>query len=499
MKKFCIFKKNMKMKKASISFKIFLNLVCISFLIIACKTEPVDTASELDLDNDGIENTLDNCPETFNPDQEDLDNDNIGDVCDDVVALDEDNDGIENSLDNCPTTPNPDQEDLDGDNIGDVCDDFVGQAPCENGFAGNYPCDDYDLVAHMSLIDLNGGLDGNDCWGWTDPTNGNEYALVCTSGGVSFVDISIPQAPVLLGTVPTATFDTPWRDVKVYNDHAFIVADNAGSHGMQIFDLTRLRNVSNAPETFAPDAHYTGFGSAHNVVINEDSGYAYIVGTSRSGVYQGGPLFINIQDPLNPIDEGGYAGYAHDAQTITYNGPDTDHTGKEILIGSNEDEVVIVDVTDKANPQEISTISYSNVGYTHQGWFTDDLSYFILGDELDEANFGMNTRTIVFDFTDLDNPTLHMTYSGESNAIDHNGYVKNDLFYQANYTAGVRFIDISDIDNATMSEIGFFDTYPENNNTSFNGAWNVYPYFESGNIIISDINRGLFIIKKSDN
>ena len=129
----------------------------------------------------------------------------------------------------------------------------------------------------------------------------------------------------------------------------------------------------------------------------------------------------------------------------------------------------------------------------------DDLSYFILGDELDEANFGMNTRTIVFDFTDLDNPTLHMTYSGESNAIDHNGYVKNDLFYQANYTAGVRFIDISDIDNATMSEIGFFDTYPENNNTSFNGAWNVYPYFESGNIIISDINRGLFIIKKSDN
>lgn len=378
--------------------------------------------------------------------------------------------------------------------------DSIDPNACNNGLAaGIYPCNGYDLVAHIPLEDLNIGTSGNDSWGWTDTSTDKEYALICGASGVAFLDISTPDQPIVLGSLPTATISTSWRDVKVYNNYAFIVADNAGSHGMQIFDLTRLRNVANAPETFTPDARYTGFGSAHNVVINEDSGYAYIVGTSRGGTYRGGPLFINIQDPLNPIDEGGYAGYAHDAQTITYNGPDIEHTGKEILIGSNEDEVVIVDVTDKANPQEISAISYSNVGYTHQGWFTDDLSYFILGDELDEANFGMNTRTIVFDFTDLDNPTLHMNYSGASNAIDHNGYVKNDLFYQANYTAGVRFIDISDIENATMNEVGFFDTYPENNNTSFNGAWNVYPYFESGNIIVSDINRGLFIIKKSDN
>lgn len=371
---------------------------------------------------------------------------------------------------------------------------------CNNGLAaGLYPCNGYDLVAHIPLEDLNSGTAGNDSWGWTDNTTGKEYALFCGSSGVAFVDISTPKTPLLLGTLPTATISTSWRDVKVYNNYAFIVADAAGSHGMQIFDLTRLRNVVNAPEVFTPDAHFTGFGSAHNVVINETSGYAYIVGTSRNGTYQGGPLFINIQDPLNPIDEGGFSGYAHDAQAITYNGPDTDYTGREILIGSNENEVIIVDVTDKANPQEISTISYGNVGYTHQGWFTDDLNYFILGDELDEANFGEQTRTIVFDFTDLDNPSLHMEYSGASNAIDHNGYVKNNLFFQANYTAGVRIIDISNINNTSMNEVGFFDTYPENNNTSFNGAWNVYPYFNSGNIIISDINRGLFIVKKSSN
>jgi hypothetical protein len=123
--------------------------------------------------------------------------------------------------------------------------------------------------------------------------------------------------------------------------------------------------------------------------------------------------------------------------------------------------------------------------------------YFLLGDELDELNIGLNTRTIIFDFTDLDNPKWHQEYVGESAAIDHNGYVKDNLFYQANYTAGLRVIDLTDITNKNITEVGFFDTHPENNNTSFNGAWNVYPYLPSGNIIISDINRGLFVIRKS--
>ncbi|MDD7884630.1 choice-of-anchor B family protein [Flavivirga sp. 57AJ16] len=371
-------------------------------------------------------------------------------------------------------------------------------APCENGFADIYPCNDYDLMAQIPLTTF-GAAEGNDSWGWVDPTTDKEYALMATDTNVSFVDITNTNNPIYLGNVPTATTSSPWRDVKVYKDHAFIVADNAGNHGMQIFDLTRLRNVTNPPETFTPDAHFTGFGSAHNVVINNMSGYAYIVGTNRSGPFAGGPLFINIQNPTAPVSEGGFGagGYSHDAQVITYNGPDTDYTGREILIGSNENEVVIADVTDKSNPIKISDISYSNVGYTHQGWFTEDSNYFILGDELDERDIGTNTRTIVFDFSDLDTPSYHMDYFGASTAIDHNGYVKGDIFYQASYRAGVRMIDISQIAGSTMTEIGFFDTHPENDNTGFNGAWNVYPYLPSGNIIVSDIERGLFVIKKS--
>jgi choice-of-anchor B domain-containing protein len=371
----------------------------------------------------------------------------------------------------------------------------LAQSPCDNGVAGAYLCNGYDLQSSFSLGQL-GASAGNDSWGWTDPADGKEYALIALNNGTVFIDISDPVSPVYLGKLPTHTSNSTWRDVKVYEDHAFVVSE-AGGHGMQVFDLTRLRNVSNPPVTFTEDAHYNGFGSAHNIVINEDSGYAYGVGTST---FNGGAHFVNIQNPLNPVAAGGFAAglYTHDAQILTYNGPDTDYTGREILIGSNEDNIVIADITDKGNPITISTISYSNVAYTHQGWFTEDQRYFIVGDELDELNIGGNTRTIVFDLNDLDSPVFHFEYFGETAAIDHNGYVVGDKYYMANYTAGMRVLDISDIANQNMSEIGYFDTYISSNSAAFDGAWNVYPFFASGNIVISDINGGFFLVKSQN-
>ena len=371
----------------------------------------------------------------------------------------------------------------------------LAQTPCENGVAGSYLCNGYDLQSSFTLGQLGAGS-GNDSWGWTDPLDGKEYALMGLNNGTAFIDISDPVSPIYLGKLPSHTSNSTWRDVKVYNDHAFVVSE-AGGHGMQIFDLTRLRNVASPPETFTEDAHYNGFGSAHNIVINEDSGYAYGVGT---GSFNGGAHFVNIQNPLNPIAEGGYSAglYTHDAQVITYNGPDSDYVGQEIFIGSNEDNIVIADITDKANPVTISNISYTNVAYTHQGWFTEDQRYFIVGDEVDELNLGGNTRTIVFDFSDLDAPVFHFEHFGETAAIDHNGYVVGDKYYLSNYRAGIRVLDISDIANQNISEEGFFDTYTPSNSAGFDGAWNVYPFFASGNIVISDIDSGFFLVKSQN-
>ena len=419
---------------------------------------------------------------------------------DPATAEDIDSDRISDSNDNCVDVANTNQVDSDGDGLGDACDTTFSFSTksCEGGSADGFDCDNYDLLLHIPL-DYFDATSGNDSWGWTDPMTNKEYALMGLDNGVAFVDISNPNEAIYLGKLPTATSSSGWRDVKVYKDHAFVVSE-APNHGMQVFDLTRLRDVMDAPQTFSGDARYIGFGRAHNIVINEDSGYAYPVGTSRGGAFRGGPLFINIQDPKNPMDEGGYSEdeYSHDAQAVIYNGPDTDYVGKEILIGSNENEIAIVDITNKANPQRISTISYANVGYVHQGWFTEDHRYFLLGDELDETSFGFNSRTLIFDFTDLDNPSLKSEYFGPTSAIDHNGYVKGNLFYLANYAAGVRIIDISGISSGNLTEAGYFDTFPSNNDASFNGVWSVYPYFDSGNIVVSDRDSGLYIIRKSN-
>lgn len=406
----------------------------------------------------------------------------------------------------CTKSEVADSTSLVDDNLNQVdeplvpSDDVINSiSPCENGMAGIYPCSGYDLLARISLEDFE-SASGNDNWGWTDPETGKEYVLSGLDDGTAFVEISNPEAPVFLGKLLTATEPSSWRDIKVYDNHAFIVSE-APQHGLQVFDLTKLRNLT-ADETFTADTRLTGFGSAHNIAINEESGFAYVIG---SDLYEGGPVFIDINNPKNPEIVGGYSGdsYTHDAQIVIYEGPDTNFQGRELFFGSNSDggannQVVIVDVTDKENPQRVNTITYENGGYTHQGYLSEDHTYFFLGDELDELRFGSPSQTRIFDLTDLMNPLLHLNYFAGVNAIDHNGYSKNDLFYIANYTAGLRVLDISEIGNRRVSEIGFFDTYPQDNNAKFEGLWNVYPYFESGVIAINDINSGLFLVKASE-
>jgi len=371
--------------------------------------------------------------------------------------------------------------------------DFPGATPCVDGMADIFPCDQVDLLGFLTLASIGGGS-GNDIWGWTDPIDSHEYALIGRSTGTSFIDVTDPTAPIYVGNLPTHTSDSSWRDIKVYANHAFVVSDNNGSHGMQVFDLTQLRDVVSPPVTFSETAHYAGFGSAHNIVINEATGFAYAVGSNTCSA---GLHMIDISNPTSPVSAGCFSsdGYTHDAQCVIYNGPDAEHVGREICFNSNEDTVTIVDVTNHAAPVQLSRTGYPDSGYTHQGWLTEDHRYFVHDDELDELNHGHNTRTYTWDISDLDAPVVAGHWDAAGSSIDHNQYIKGQYTYQANYRRGLRILELLDPTIGAMQEAAYFDTYPSGDGNSFSGAWSVYPFFASGTLIVSDISRGLFILR----
>ena len=386
----------------------------------------------------------------------------------------------------------------------------ISDEPCIGGKAGNFDCNNVHLASFMSNSDLNVSTQGgilNDIWGWTDSESEKEYAIVGMSDGTVFVDVSNPFDPIYLGKLPSSAGSNSWRDIKVFSNHAYIVADNTGNHGMQVFDLTSLRNYNGTPTVFVETFLYTGFQKAHNIFINEDTGYAYAVGTETCG--PGGLHVIDINTPTLPAYVGCFSdpntgrsgsGYVHDVQCVVYDGPDQDYQGKEVCFGSNETAVWIVDVTTKVTDLTgANTISLGryDYGYTHQGWLTEDKKYFIQNDELDEYYGSVsNTRTLIWNVEDLDNPFIENTYVGPTGSIDHNNYVLGDKVYMSHYTSGLRILDISNI--SSPQEVGYFDVYPPNNSSVFSGTWSNYPYFESGTIVVTSMDEGLFILKESD-
>ena len=384
----------------------------------------------------------------------------------------------------------------------------MANLPCVNGFAGTFPCNKVDLAALLPVADIDGtaaaGVTANDIWGWTDPLTDREYALLGLSNGVAFVDVTNPTAPVHLGNLPRKTVDSLWHSLKVYRNHLYVVSE-AADHGMQVFDLTQLRNVTSPPQTFSETAYYNNFGRAHTIAVNEETGYAYAAG-SRPGPGRTigvdtcglGLHVVDIRNPAAPafagcVDEDGYT---HETQCVIYRGPDAQHQGREVCFNANEDTVTIVDVTNKAAPLQLSRTTYAGSGYTHQGWLTGDHARFLVDDELDETGQQLaKTRTFVWDVSDLDAPSVQGIFEGATGSIDHNQYVRSLHAFQSNYRSGVRVLDVRNASTASLNEVAFFDVYPVDDAAAFNGTWSNYPFFASGTVIASGIEQGLFVLR----
>ena len=346
------------------------------------------------------------------------------------------------------------------------------------------------LLAWLALNDFPGGsTSGNDCWGYVSPS-GREYAIMGLERGYGYVEITDPANPVIIATITGPA--SVWHDVKVIGHYAYGVSE-AGS-GIQVMDLS---DIDNGNVVLVKNKTQQGHSTTHNIVANPDSGYLYLVG---GNIQNGGLVAVSTATPDDPTIVGAWGQmYVHDAQVVSYtSGP---YAGREIAFcfsgfngGWSQTGLRIVDVTDKSNMFTISTISWAGAEYSHQGWLSEDRRYVYVDDELDEYYGDVSTTTTrVFDVQDLANPLFEGTFTTGLQSIDHNLYTHNGKIFQSNYRSGLRIFDAKDPLHPT--EIAYIDTYPPNDGVGFDGTWSNYPYFPSGTIIISDIQRGLFVVR----
>jgi len=390
--------------------------------------------------------------------------------------------------------------------------------PCVSGMAGPYQCNNIDLLKFLPLASIGCTSNGNVVEGWVDPLTSKEYALMGCDNGVSFVDVTDPVNPVYLGRLPAHNNNNSlWRDVRVYTKpgiHRMYVGSEASGHGIQVFDLTRLRGLTGPPVTFTEDNHYAGLGNSHTIFLNNDTGFLYAVGTQQGcGSCCQGLHMINVKGPTrssNKAPKPKFAGcfgngtYTHEVTCMTYNGPDNTYDGHEVCFAAdgdfgNNDRLVIADVTDKSSPQQLSSTPYAGAGYCHQVWLTEDQHYLLMDDEFDESDFGVNTTTLIWDVSNLDAPTLINKFVHNTISIDHNQYVKGNYVYQSNYSSGLRIFDLTNVANGNLTEVAYFDVYPSGEVVDFEGTWDNYPYLPSGIVLVSGIfgaqTAGLFILQ----
>jgi choice-of-anchor B domain-containing protein len=352
----------------------------------------------------------------------------------------------------------------------------------------DFPRNNVTLLAWMPLSSFGvpSGGNGNSCFGYTSPS-GREYAIFGHSVGTAFVEITNPGAPVIVANI--AGPQSLWRDMRVYQSWCY--AGSEGGSGIQVFDMSQ---IDAGTVTLANTITTGGDARTHTLELNTQSGFLYRAGGGANGLR----IYDLRTTPQSPVYVGGWFDrYVHEAQVVTYPTGGPGGGPRELAIccgglngGFADVGIDIVDVTNKAAPVSLAHIAYPNAGFSHQAWLSPDRTRLYHNDETDNRPF-----TRVFDATGLNNPTPTLTYLGEfqnGTTVDHNIYTKGTLVFEANYRSGLRVFDTSS-GALTPTLVANFDTYPDDDVTGYNGLWNNYPYFPSGTVIGSDIEKGLFV------
>ena len=371
----------------------------------------------------------------------------------------------------------------------------ISAAPmtCRNGKVDRYPCKNVDLLSFLPQSALGGG-GSSSMWHWTDTRDSNEYILYCRSNGVSFVNVTDPVNPRYVGNLPAARgLNSSWCDIRTYQHYAYIGKDSV-AHGIQVFDLNKLRGLTTT-QTFTADAHFTGLTNSHTLAINEATGFLYVSGanTCRKGL-----TIYDIKSPLTLRAAGCYDKevYSHEAVVMTYNGPDTRYTGREIAFNYTGQgrRFQILDVTNKNSIKVLSSVAHPGASFVHQGFPTSDMKHMIVNDETISTTGG--SPDFVFNIEKLD----AARYVGRDVAtrgefVNHNGYTVGRLHYQAAYRGGLRILDTSTVASANLPEVGYFDTEPNTDSRGYSATWMVLPFLKDGVVAVQSMGVGLFLVR----
>lgn len=317
----------------------------------------------------------------------------------------------------------------------------------------------------------------NECWGVQ--INGKEIAIIGSTAGTHFFDITDPSNSTEVGFVAGAYTGNGviHRDYHDYQGYLYIVCDE-GPSTLQIIDISDLPNSIST----VYDSNQL-FARAHNIFIDTATAKLYACASNVAmQVY-------SLADPINPLLLHSYTdvGHVHDA----YVRNDTAY----LNCGNDGFRIVdfhYLDLPGSMAPVQLASLtSYPDAGYNHSGWLNDEGTIYAMQDE----NHGADVK--ILDVSDFSNISVLSTFSSgvDSQSIAHNGIIKDNLLYLGYYHDGLRVFDISNPSNPL--QVCMYETYTSNDHNSYKGAWGVYPYFSSGNIVISDMQEGLFIVNCS--
>ena len=319
----------------------------------------------------------------------------------------------------------------------------------------------------------------NECWGLS--INDREIAIIGSTAGTHFFDITNPINSSEIACIAGAYTGggVIHRDYHDFGGYLYIVCDEGNSSTLQIVDISDLPNSVN--KVYDSNILFT---KAHNIFIDTATAKLYACASnSAMDVY-------SLDMPTNPTLIYSYndVGHVHDAFVRNDSAYlNCGNEGLRIFDFSN--------VTQLGDQPTLlgSLTSYPDAGYNHSGWLSDNGTLYAMQDE----NHGYDVK--ILDVSDLNNISVISTFNSgmDVDCMAHNGIIKDDLLYISYYHDGMRIFDISDPSNP--QQIWEYDTYTPNNHSSYKGAWGIYPYLPSGNIIVSDMQTGLYIIELSNN